>query len=148
MFIKKRRLLLSLGTLVPLIPIKWREPIVRAVILPVHGEVTVVPRAPEVEAQNATCTQGTPSVVSFDLCNLEAEAVTVLGIDPGSTYQAVHLSPSLPFTISTGECVSCMAEGATEQIFDCSGQFGFGYEFTSESGLLFGISGSVPLEPE
>ena len=100
-------------------------------------------RAPEVTSKNVACVADIPNSVSFVLCNHELEAVTATSINPTGQLFATHLSPPFPFTIQAGECVLCTAQGVSNTEFDCSGNFGFGYEFTSESGLLEGTAGAV-----
>ncbi len=115
-------------------------------LLPAHAQFKVCAgRPPEVTSKSVTCAPGSPRSLMFDLCNNELEAVTTTSINPTGQLFATHLSPSFPFTRQPGECISCTAQGTSNTEFDCSDNFGFGYEFTSESGLLEGAAWAVNL---
>ena len=112
----RRKLLttLSVMSFIPAhLPTQWVSPVINSVLLPIHAQNTLIPRGPEIGVENVTCIQGSPSSVTFDLCNLENEAVTVTAIAPGIDDFAIHISPTLPIVIQPNSCVSFTAQGAT-----------------------------------
>lgn len=134
------------------------------------GITECVVRSPEVTVKNIVCSdekserektqkldfeiipEVKQGVVTFEFCNAEKELVTVLSIDPSGLTFAEHLEPRLPFDIKPEQCMAVTVQGHEKGGFDCSGEYGFGYHFISESKQLDGIGGFVPLlnikEPE
>ena len=82
-------------------------------------------------------------LIMFDSCNFESDPVTVEGIAPGIDDFAIHVSPTMPIEIQPGQCITFSAQGASSTVFDCSGDFGLAYQFTSESGMIDGLGGFV-----
>ena len=145
---KRRKLLFGLGVTSACTP--WVKPLINHILLPVHAECSpalerCIALRPRIEVRNAVCVSGSPSTVTFELCNLENELITATSIDVTGQTFAKHVSPGLPFTIQPGGCMRCSAEGATTTAFDCNGNYSFGYIFTSESGKYEGSAGAVPL---
>ena len=145
---KRRKILIGLGVSSASSP--WAKPLINHIILPAHADCSpaldkCIALHPRVEVRDAVCVPGSPSTVTFEMCNLEDEAIIATHIQESSADFAQHVSPPLPFELEPGQCVSCSAQGVTATEFDCSDDFSFSYVFTSESGKFEGTAGNVPL---
>ena len=127
-----------------------------------------IPVSPRVIVEELVCTAGDNGVARFQLCNQEVFPVTALSIDPSGQNFAEQITPSLPTTIRPESCINVMVKGIDRKDtinncnpeskfcmkayarekkpgFDCSGDYGFGYDFETESYLIHGKSGFVSL---
>jgi hypothetical protein len=126
-----------------------------------------VPKTPNIIANELTCSDQDKGRARFKLCNYEREPVTAVGIDRSSQNFMIQTDPTLPFTIESGQCIEssvqgidrkdtvescdpeskfCLAVNAKKKSgFDCSGDYGFGYDFENDSKSLVGLSGLVSL---
>lgn len=111
-----------------------------------EGITECVIRPPEVSVSNPICSDELErGTATFELCNDEDVKVTVLSIDPSGLTFAEHLSPRLPFKIKPAECVVVSVQGVEGGGFDCTGDYGFGYDLVGQFKLLEGTNGFVPL---
>lgn len=92
-----------------------------------------ITRPPEVTVPSYNCQPESWGAVTFELCNMEQEPVRVLAIDPSGQTFAEHVSPKLPLKIKPNACVKMSARGLEGRGFDCSGDYGFGYDVESQS---------------
>ncbi len=144
-----------------------REPIKNDCLKPNSGEKECIPQPPNIEIKNLICNAEKLGFVTFELCNIESEPVVALEIDPSGKNFMQQIEPRLPLTIEPEMCVDITVEGIERRDtiescdikgtfclkvyadkkpgFDCSGNYGFGYNFTSDLEYLKGMSGIVSL---
>ena len=127
-----------------------------------------IPISPRVTVEELVCSDGSMGIAKFQLCNQEAYPVTALSIDPSGQNFAQQISPSLPVSIEPKACVNVVVTGINRKDtiddcnpeskfcmeayarqkkpgFDCTGNYGFGYDFETEVAYVQGKSGFVSL---
>ncbi len=126
-----------------------------------------VPQSPKIEISDLTCLAEGIGIAKFSLCNLENISVTALSIDSSSQNFVTQLTPKLPMEVEPEMCIKVVVKGIKRKDtiddchpeskfclkayanknpgFDCSGNYGFGYNFSSDSEYLKGMSGFVSL---
>lgn len=112
--------------------VSWVTPAVVAISLPQHASATPGPveRPFNVTLTGNTCDDSNPtSVAMVTICNNEPETIEVFHAS-GSNYVTV-VDPTLPFTVTPGECRQVTMEGGSEIQFTCNGDFGIAFQVRS-----------------
>ena len=122
----------------------WTTPMVIAVSLPAHAQVSLCDPVDaglyDSEVTNVQCIPDSPNRVSFDIQHNYGYDLTIRALGFSTTVRN-HISPNLPFVMTSGSTTNFVVESTLDNITGCPDLSGFGY--LADGGNCFGFLPAV-----